>query len=89
MTYNSSSHISTIKDVENFFHHIVAERKVNFHPDDRFDVYVNTETKEPTFTPEECTIYDRLMDEAFEVCEQNGLDIYLLGLNEMQLFMSA
>lgn len=34
MTYTNESHIKTVKDVETFFHHIVSERKVNFHPDD-------------------------------------------------------
>lgn len=83
MTYNNDSHISSVKDVETFFHHIVYERNVNFHPDDRFEVYMNFETEEPTFSPEECIIYDALMDEAFDVCEAAGVDIYEIGMNEL------
>lgn len=37
MKYNTNSHINTIKDVETFFHHIVFDRKVNFHPYDMFE----------------------------------------------------
>ena len=43
MTYNSNSHIKSVKDVVTFFHHIVCERKVNFHPDDMFEDYVSCE----------------------------------------------
>ena len=84
MNYNSNSHIVTVKDVETFFHHIVFERKVNFHPDDMFEEYVSCEGGLNTFTLEECAIYNRLMDESFEVCKKEGTDIYEIGLEELQ-----
>lgn len=84
MTYSANSHIKTVKDVETFFHHIVFERKVNFHPDDMFEDYVSCEGGINTFTIEECAIYNRLMDESFKVCSQNGLDIYTIGLELLQ-----
>ena len=34
MIYNNESHIKSVEDVKTFFHHLVDERKVNFHPDD-------------------------------------------------------
>lgn len=37
MDYTSESHIKSVKDVEAFFHHIVFERKVDFHPDGMFE----------------------------------------------------
>ena len=40
MGYSANSHIESIKDVETFFHHLIDERKVNFHPDDDFADYV-------------------------------------------------
>ena len=43
MTYTRESHIKSVKDVETFFHHIVSERKGNFHPDDMFEDYVSCE----------------------------------------------
>lgn len=84
MTYNSNSHIHSVKDVETFFHHIVFERKVNFHPDDIFEDYVSCESGINTFSLKECAIYNRLMDESFKVCEKEGVDIYSIGLTELQ-----
>lgn len=74
----------TVKDVETLFHHIVIERKVNFHPDDMFEDYVSCEGGINTFTIEECAIYNRLMDESFAVCKNEGVDIYEIGLEELQ-----
>lgn len=84
MTYTSESHIKSVKDVETFFHHIVSERKVNFHPDDMFEDYVSCEGGINTFTLGECAIYNRLMDESFAVCNNEGVDIYAIGLEELQ-----
>lgn len=84
MIYTHDNHITSTKDVETFFHHIVNERKVNFHPDDMFEEYIDLKTKEPTFTPSECEPYNHLMEEAFEVCEKEGVDIFSIGLTEYQ-----
>ena len=84
MTYTSESHIKSVKDVEIFFHHIVSERKANFHPDDMFEDYVSCEGGINTFTLGECAIYNRLMDESFAVCNNEGVDIYAIGLEELQ-----
>ena len=84
MTYTSESHIKSVKDVKTFFHHIVSERKVNFHPDDMFEDYVSCEGGINTFTLGECAIYNRLMDESFAVCNNEGVDIYAIGLEELQ-----
>ncbi len=53
MTYDKDSHIKSVEDVKAFFHHLVDERKVNFHPDDDFADYVSYEDKAPSFTEEE------------------------------------
>lgn len=84
MTYTSESHIKSVKDVETFFHHIVSERKVNFHPDDMFEDYVSCEGGINTFTLGECAVYNRLMDESFVICKKEGVDIYSIGLEELQ-----
>ena len=84
MTYNVDSHIRSVEDVKTFFHHIVDERKVNFHPDDMFEDYVSCEGGINTFTLEECAIYNRLMDESFKACEKADVDIYVIGLEELQ-----
>lgn len=84
MTYTSDSHIMSVKDVKTFFHHIVSERKVNFHPDDMFEDYVSCEGGINTFTLGECAVYNRLMDESFAICENEGVNIYEIGLEKLQ-----
>ena len=83
MQYTKESKIGTIDDVRKFFGHLANERRVTFHPDDNFEDYVS-EDGANTFSEGECTIYNRLMDESFEVCEKNSADIYAIGLEFMQ-----
>lgn len=83
MTYTERTKIRNVEDVKSFFHHIVYERNITFHPDDRFEEYFNLETDEPSFTPEECEIYDHLMDLCFDVCEAAGADIYDLCMKAL------
>ena len=61
MTYNNESHIKSMEDVKTFFHHLVDELSLNFHPDDDFADYICYEDKTPTFTEEEVLLYNRLM----------------------------
>lgn len=58
MKYTAASHINSVKDVEVFFHHLVDERKVNFHPDDDFADYICLADKTPSFSKKKlwCTI---------------------------------
>jgi phenylalanine-4-hydroxylase len=83
MPYTKESRITTIDDVKEFFAHLVNERRLVFHPDDRFEDYVSDDGRE-AFSEEECAIYNRLMDESFEVCEKNNADIYAIGLEVTQ-----
>lgn len=84
MQYNINSQITTINDVEAFFQHLVSERSLSFHPDDRFEDYISCDDGSNIFSEKECAIYNRLMDECFEVCEKNGANIYAIGLAFMQ-----
>lgn len=83
--YTEVDHINTVEEVEAFFDHIVKERKINFHPDNNFEDYVSIETHEPSFTPEECAIYNRLMNESFAICDQSNVDIYEIGIKALGL----
>ncbi len=85
MQYNNESKIKTVDEVKEFFHHLVNERKVNFHPDDRFEDYLSPRDGHNMFTLEECALYNHLMDESFEICEKNNADIYAIGLDFLQL----
>jgi hypothetical protein len=88
MQYTKASRIETIDDVKKFFGHLVNERRVTFHPDDNFEDYVS-EDGAHIFSEEECAIYNRLMDESFEVCDKNRVDIYAIGLEFMQSTMTG
>jgi hypothetical protein len=67
--------IVNLNDVTIFFHDLVKEG-VNAHPDEDFSQYINSETEEPTFSPEEADLRNRLMNKSFDVCEAAGIDIY-------------
>ncbi|MGN0224989.1 MAG: hypothetical protein ACI4A7_02780 [Prevotella sp.] len=81
MKYIDKSHINKVRDVELFFQYLVEERKLNFHPDEDFINYVSYSSGERTFTDEECQLYNRLMDECFDVCKKAGVDIYEVGIS--------
>ena len=87
MNYSNKSHINTVTDIKAFFHHLVDERKVNFHPDDDFAKYISLDDKTPMFTDEEVAVYNRLMEESFDACEAAGVDIYKLGIQQLQTIL--
>jgi len=64
-----------IEDVSEFFSDLFQEG-ANAHPDDNFNDYINYETKEATYTLEEATLRNRLMNKSFEICENANVDIY-------------
>ena len=74
--YTQDSHITTVEEVRDFFRHIVYDLDINFHPDDDFKDYASYATGERTMDDEQAELYNRLMDEAFEVC---GEEVYEIG----------
>ena len=80
MQYNKDSHINNVDDVRKFFHYIVEDHNVNFNPDDMFEDYMLSDGT-TAFTPEECEIYNRLVEESFDICEEEEFDIYEIGLD--------
>ncbi|MBR1447364.1 MAG: hypothetical protein IJ588_01285 [Prevotella sp.] len=74
--YTSASHITTVEEVRNFFHHIVYDLDINFHPDDDFKDYACYKAGQRTMNDEQAELYNRLMDEAFNVC---GDEVYEIG----------
>jgi len=67
--------IKTLDDVVIFAKQLIAEG-TNVHPDDDFNDYVNTETGQPTYSAQEASKRNELMNQCFEVCELAGSDIY-------------
>lgn len=75
--------IKTLDDVTEFVVQLVAEG-LNYHPDDDFENYINIETGEPSYTPVEAFLRNRLNTQCFEVCESADADIYDIS---MEIFL--
>jgi hypothetical protein len=71
--------IATIDDAVTFSKQLLDEG-TNFHPDDDFTTYINTDTGESSYTTSEAEVRNDLMEQAFDVCEQKGVDIYNLTM---------
>jgi len=71
--------IQNVDDVTAFSKLLFAEG-CNFHPDDDFHNYINSETKEPSYTFQDAELRNNLMAQCFEVCERSGTDIYDLTM---------
>jgi hypothetical protein len=67
--------ITTVQGVELFMKQLVEEG-TNAHPDDDFNNYVNMDTGEAAYTPDEAEIRNRLMEQCFDICEEAGKDVY-------------
>ena len=74
--YTQDSHITNAEEVKYFFDHIVNELDINFHLDDDFKDYTSYKTHERTMDDEQAELYNRLMDEAFNV---SGEEVYEIG----------
>ncbi|GAA4465489.1 hypothetical protein GCM10023093_17770 [Nemorincola caseinilytica] len=75
--------IKTVDDVKTFFNELHDEG-LNFHPDDLFEQYIHRETNQPFYTDEQAIERNRLLAQAFEVCEREDVDIYELCI---EIFM--
>lgn len=80
MKYSSLTKITTIEDVEHFVKYIYDELEVNFHPDDDFNDLVNYETGEKSFSKADSEMYNKLVEDCFNVCERNNVDLYEIAL---------
>lgn len=76
--------IRTVADVRKFFSYLLKTRKVSFHPDDDFKNYVENNSGKRCFTNDEAKKYNKLMNDAFKVCEKEKKDIYSIGLRQMR-----
>lgn len=76
MTQTFNFNINNIDDVRAFAKHLTFIEGVAFHCDDDFNDYINSETKEATYTQEEAELRNVTMQKCFEVCEKEGVEIY-------------
>ena len=76
--------ITNVEDVANFAQHLIHVEKLSVHPDDDFTAYTNFETRLPFYTEKEAEDRNQLMNQCFDVCEQNNIEIYEIFYNEME-----
>lgn len=74
--------ILTIEDVKKFAKQLTAEG-LSFHPDDDFNDYINFTTQTPSYGPEDAELRNELMNECFDVCEKERVDIYDVMMEEL------
>lgn len=72
--------IDSVEDVRKFFNWLYFDAHVIFHPDNRFETYVELGKGTKSFTDTECKQLNGLMDQCFDVCMDEGEDIYEIGL---------
>ncbi len=72
------TNIKSIEDVECFFKHLIEVEKLSMHPDTPFLDYTDEEGN-IFYSAEEVKARDNLMDEAFTVCEETQIDVYVVG----------
>lgn len=75
--------IKSLEDVHEFILQLVGEG-LNYHPDEAFENYINLETGEPSYSPDEAALRNRLNDQCFEICGTEGADIYDIS---MEIFL--
>ncbi len=71
--------IQTSEDVKGFAKQLVSEG-VSFHPDDDFKDYITLNEGIPFYSTKDADLRNQLMNDCFEVCEKEGVDIYDLML---------
>lgn len=81
--------VKSVDEVKAFFSYLIKNESLSFHPDDDFKDYVSMESGKVTFSSETADHYNNLMNEAFEVCEIAGDDIYALAMSELKSAVSA
>ena len=77
--YYSSNQIRTLDDVHSFFHHLVYDLDLTFHPDDTFLDFVSPDDQD-FYTEGNMELYDSLLAKCWEICEKNNADIYSIGM---------
>ncbi len=71
-------------EVKQFVFHVIFDLDVNFHPDENFRNYVSKSGKR-LFDGKTASKLNQALQQAFSVCESNGIDICELSLPILQI----
>lgn len=75
--------IKTISDVKAFATYLVQVENLSFHPDDDFKEYITSDMK-PFYSEKEAELRNKLMNDCFNVCNEQNVEIYELLLPIIQ-----
>ena len=67
--------INTLKDANNFIHHLYNSEELNFHRDDNFEDYIDRNGKD-SYTKKEAEHRESLLDQTDKVFSKHKKDIY-------------
>ena len=71
--------ITIVRDVQAFAKQLINEG-VSFHPDDDFNEYVFFKENRPCYSEEEAKCRNELMQQSFDICDRDNVDIYSVML---------
>lgn len=71
--------ILTESDLRQYLSFMIDKLGWGFHPDTPVGDYIDNNGN-PSYTIDEIPILDRLIDESFDYCEANNLDIYEISM---------
>ncbi len=68
--------ITTLSGVKSFAQYLYGEIKLAFHPDESFEDYIDIDSHKYIFTQSEAKSLNERMEECFNVCDKENVDIY-------------
>jgi hypothetical protein len=78
--------MNNIEDVKKFLKDCIYKLGMGFHPDTDFNDYIEVNTDKVVFPAEQAERLNVKMEQAFKICEQEGEEIYKLGLEILNDF---
>jgi hypothetical protein len=68
---------TTKEEIQEFFR-VLQHEDISFHPDKKFEDYINNDTQKRRYNDAEVALRVNMLDNAFEYCKGNNIDIYNL-----------
>ena len=76
--------ISNVNDVKAFAKQFVFVENLSVHPDDDFKDYISYTTKLRFYSEKEVAVRNELMNQCFDFCNENNIEIHEIFYNEMK-----
>lgn len=74
--------INSFEDIKEFVRILIEDEDLAFHPDTPFEEYINLNTNQPTYSKEEATLRNNLLQEAFALSDTLDVDTHELMCEE-------